>query len=137
MYLKQDGEVDLSEFITWLWQSGKYVYLPKIGSHRQLSFVPYTSNSPLLPNRYGILEPIGEHHPVKLDIIFSPLVAYDRQGHRLGMGGGFYDTTLKALNPRPLFIGCAYALQLCDNIPHEPWDIRLDSVINEQAMFSF
>ena len=63
-----------------------------------------------------------------------PLVGFDLEGNRLGMGGGFYDTTLdKVVNqrwqPTPKLIGLAHSCQLSKDIPKEPWDIKLDEII--------
>ncbi|WP_231730950.1 5-formyltetrahydrofolate cyclo-ligase [Lacimicrobium alkaliphilum] len=99
-YLAEDGELDPTPIIEYCWQQGKQVCLPVLHPFCKghLLFVRYCSHSLMSPNRFNIPEPALEcAHIVplaKLDIIFTPLVAFDAQGHRLGMGGGFYDRTL-------------------------------------------
>ena len=90
-------------------------------------------------NRYGIVEPIPIGAPKTVrnaDVVLVPLLAFDRQGNRMGMGGGFYDTALafrqlkKAL-ARPLLVGLAHNFQERKNVPVEPWDIPLDVIITD------
>jgi 5-formyltetrahydrofolate cyclo-ligase len=77
-----------------------------------------------------------------LDLILTPLVAFDDQGNRLGMGGGFYDRTLAYLGRRkhwkkPRLIGTAHAFQQVARLPHESWDVPLHGVVTEKALLSF
>ena len=141
IYLANDGELDAMPFIHWCWQHNINVYLPVLHPFcsGHLLFLQYSDQTPLVLNSYGIKEPklnvncvIPAH---QLDIIFTPLVAFDRQGNRLGMGGGFYDRTLQALNSmpeqskRPQVIGLAHNCQLIDKIPTESWDMPLNEII--------
>jgi 5-formyltetrahydrofolate cyclo-ligase len=138
VYLAQDGEVDLTPLIQWLWQQHKTCYLPVLTQTRTLQFAEYQPQSALKANKLGLLEPDSQSITAdKLDIIFAPLVGYDLAGHRLGMGGGFYDATLHNLHSRPTFIGCAYNLQQCDSLPQDDWDIVLDGVITERGVSIF
>ena len=94
LYLSADGEVGTSFLIQELQRLGKDVYLPVIHpfSTGHLLFLRYDENTPMVSNRYNISEPKLEKNkliPVEqLDIICTPLVAFDKHGHRLGMGGG-------------------------------------------------
>lgn len=100
LYLSTDGELDTQPLIEWLWSQGKAVYLPVLHpfSAGHLLFLHYQSSTPMTYNKFGILEPKLNQtlvKPVKeLDLICTPLVAFDSHGHRLGMGGGYYDRTL-------------------------------------------
>ena len=100
IYLSADGELDTKPLIESLWQQGKSIYLPVIHpfSKGQLLFLQYLNDDQLVYNKYGILEPaldIRHLKPVRdLDVICTPLVGFDSVGHRLGMGGGYYDRTL-------------------------------------------
>ena len=94
-------------------------------------------------NRYGIAEPLGKWHqtlhPRELDIVLMPLVAFDRHGNRLGMGGGFYDRSLGFRRHRkhwikPRLIGIAHSCQEHPALPHQPWDVALDAIITEQGI---
>lgn len=100
VYLTNDGELSTSPFINWCWQQQKKIYLPVVHpfSHGNLLFLEYLQSTSLVKNAFGILEPalnVNKVRPIaELDIICSPLVAFDETGARLGMGGGFYDRTL-------------------------------------------
>ena len=73
------------------------------------------------------------------EILIVPLVAFDRQGGRLGYGGGFYDRTLELLRSKraTLAIGFAYAAQEVEELPLEPTDQPLDMVVTEREVISF
>ena len=76
----------------------------------------------------------------QLDIIFTPLVAFDDSGNRLGMGGGFYDRTLAGLANKinnTAIIGLAYDQQQVDQLPLEAWDIPLPRIITETKDYQF
>ncbi|MFH0265856.1 5-formyltetrahydrofolate cyclo-ligase [Vibrio rumoiensis] len=134
LYLSSDGEIDTQPIIDWLWQQGKHIVLPVLHpfSKGQLLFLNYQKNSPICHNKYGIVEPKLDQTqicPLKdIDIIFTPLVAFDSDGQRLGMGGGYYDRTLEpwfTTGKGALPIGLAHDCQQVDSIPCEHWDIPL------------
>ncbi|MBA6233471.1 MULTISPECIES: 5-formyltetrahydrofolate cyclo-ligase [unclassified Colwellia] len=151
IYLANDGELNTQPFIDWCWQNNITVYLPVIHPFSQgnLLFLHYTETSSLIKNKYGILEPkLDVRHIItvaNLDIIFTPLVAFDRYGNRLGMGGGFYDRTLATWyaqykqnqQTKPLPIGLAHDCQKVDNIPSETWDIPLLKIITPTISYHF
>lgn len=81
---------------------------------------------------YGILEPTGPEIELQwLDLVVVPALAYDRQGRRLGYGGGYYDRTLAGLRRlRPLcVVGVGYDWQLVDELPSEPHDQPVDMIV--------
>ncbi len=147
-YLPQGGEVGTLPLIELCWRLGKTVHLPVI-SHipwERLWFAPYTPDSELIINRYGIPEP--DVHPCRqrraqsLDIIFMPMVGFDQNGNRMGMGKAFYDKSLAFLQHRrywrqPKLIGLAYECQRVDALEPEPWDIPLDAIITEEKTYTF
>lgn len=146
-YLPNDGEMDLTPLIERAWAMGKRCYLPVLSPtfHNRLWFAPYLPDTPLLPNRFGIPEPRRGWRSARpawsLDLILTPLVAFDRHGNRLGMGGGFYDRTLAYLLRRyrwhkPRLLGIAYAFQQVERLPHAAWDVPLDGVATDTAIFS-
>ena len=148
IYLANDGELNPMPFIQWCWEQQKYVYLPVIHpfSKGNLLFLRFSANSQMVNNQYGIAEPkltVKDIIPVQqLDVLFTPLVAFDHDGNRLGMGGGFYDRTLalwykqsqlsnknvKHITPYP--IGLAHKCQKVEHIPHKHWDIPLPEIIS-------
>ena len=103
----------------------------------------------MVANQYGILEPKLDVRNIinvtELDIIFTPLVAFDEKGNRMGMGGGFYDRTLAkwhhAFATQPLAtpypIGLAHNCQKVDNIPTQAWDVPLPEIITPTQHYSF
>ena len=147
-YLANDGEMDLQPLINIAWQSGKQCYLPVLGLRHtsKLWFVPYQPDSKLINNRFGILEPqhaarVRQFKARELDLVFMPLVAFDQQGNRLGMGGGFYDRTLGFLRHHrrwhhPRLIGTAYSFQHVETIQHETWDVPMHAVATEDGLLN-
>uniref|UniRef100_A8GIS7 5-formyltetrahydrofolate cyclo-ligase n=2 Tax=Serratia TaxID=613 RepID=A8GIS7_SERP5 len=136
VFLSFDGELDTRPLIERLWQQAKQVYLPVLHpfSPGNLLFLRYTPETPLVNNRFNILEPqldVRNVLPVgSLDVVLTPLVAFDSSGQRLGMGGGFYDRTLQNwqhLGPYP--IGLAHDCQQVEQLPVEHWDIPLPEII--------
>lgn len=145
-YLATDGEIDLGPSLQRALRTGKECYLPVLRKHRQNSlwFVAYHEGARMRRNRFGISEPRLVHakrvHPMGLQIIVMPLVAFDPAGHRLGMGGGFYDRTLNYLTRRrrwraPKLIGAAHELQRVALIESQPWDIALNFVVTEATLY--
>ncbi len=155
LYLSTDGEVDLAPLIRKLHSHyhgyNKKCYLPVILSRENglMAFAPYNENTRLRKNSFGILEPVYQKKHLKsarqLDLILAPLVAFDRQGNRMGMGGGFYDRTLSHLKqhgrrPRkhhPMFVGIAHELQQVDALQIHSWDIPLYAIITERRLGYF
>ncbi len=136
-----DGEVDLSAFTSRLEGSGKRLYMPVIRG-RRLWFLPMKADTVLDTNRFGIAEPrcrADRRLPLlALDVVLMPLVAFDRSGHRIGMGGGYYDRTFafkrfKRSPSRPLLIGIGFEFQCVDMIPAEPWDVPLDAAVTDRT----
>lgn len=125
---------------------GKTCYLPVITPRCTLWFARYTPGDPLTPNRFGIPEPACSGValvPARLlDLIFTPLVAFDDQGHRLGMGSGFYDRSLSFLRHRhtwhkPRLLGIAHELQHLAALQPATWDVPLDGVATDRNLYLF
>lgn len=137
LYLANDGELDPHPLIEWYWSQGSRVYLPVLHpfSPGHLLFLHYTPDTPLQANRFGIPEPKLDTRLIlpksELELIFTPLVAFDARGNRMGMGGGFYDRTLAGwrhgLGPRP--VGLAHNCQQVETIPVDSWDVPLPELI--------
>ncbi len=137
LYLANDAELDLTPFIHWCWHHNKQVYLPVLHpfSLANLLFIHYQEHTAMLKNPFGILEPkldVTKVCPLnQLDIICTPLVAFDNAGARLGMGGGFYDRTLAHWQSQNNLypIGLAHDCQQVKKVPTQPWDIPLPEII--------
>lgn len=151
VYLSNDGELNTINFIQWCWAQNIKTYLPVIHpfSKGHLLFLHYHQNTEMKANQYGILEPrlnVLDIIPTKaLDIIFTPLVAFDETGNRIGMGGGFYDRTLakwyqhlqENIKTKPQPIGIAHDCQKVEQIPVEIWDIPLPEIITPTQHYYF
>lgn len=136
VFLSFDGELNTRPLIERLWRQGLHVYLPVLHpfSPGNLLFLRYTPETPLISNRFNILEPqldVRNVVPVgSLDVVLTPLVAFDSSGQRLGMGGGFYDRTLQNWQQTgPYPIGLAHDCQQVEQIPAEHWDIPLPEIV--------
>jgi 5-formyltetrahydrofolate cyclo-ligase len=109
-----------------------------IGPQRPLIFRAWTPRDKLITGAYNIPEPSQRLPEVIPDIIFLPVVAFDRAGYRLGYGAGFYDRTLRALETvkPPLTIGIAYSGQEVEDIMPQDHDVRLDLILTEKEIIS-
>ncbi|SLN47237.1 putative 5-formyltetrahydrofolate cyclo-ligase [Roseivivax jejudonensis] len=107
------------------------------GRGRPLDFARWQPGCALVPGPFGAPVPT-QHEPVVPEILIVPLLAFDRRGHRLGYGGGFYDRTLAGLRARGpvLAVGFAFAAQEADEIPVEPTDAPLDLVVTEHEILT-
>ena len=149
-YLTNDGEIDLGLLIEHAWQQGKKCYLPVLAkpntpNMQRLWFIPYTPRTKLKNNRFGIQEPIHSYKArsrktLSLDLILMPLVAFDLEGNRVGMGGGFYDRTLAFLRQKkfwhkPNLLGVAYDFQKHEQLEANFWDIPVQAIATDKYLY--
>lgn len=143
-YQGVDGEIDPKLLLNKALAEGKTCYLPMLSDENpeQMSFAPFDQQTVLVENEWGIGEPPlpdEEVSPTNFDVVFVPLVGFDENCFRLGMGKGFYDRTFsfKIFNrrSRPLLVGLAHECQLTDAFPTETWDVRLDAVITAEKIY--
>ncbi len=148
LYLPNDGEIDTGEVIRWCRRNGRRPYLPVVqrdGGRNWLLFGEYREDGRLSPNSLGIPEPVLDASELvsarDLDLVLLPLVGFDLQGNRIGMGGGFYDTTFEFVRERrvdrPVLIGIAHEVQRVAHIDVESWDIPLPMVVTDQGIYRF
>lgn len=149
VYIANDGEIDPAELITIARAMGKKIYLPVLHPlrKRQMWFARYDKGAALHNNYFGIPEPrpgSRKRPPYSLDLVIMPLVGFDAKGNRLGMGGGFYDrafafrqrkASTQTCSHRPALAGVAHHCQQVDNLAGESWDIPLDIVVTDKAVF--
>ena len=140
-YWAMDGEIALHAWQLGLPRTVQYC-LPVLHADDRLRFAPWRPGAPLVENRYGIPEPDVEPaallRPEQLDLVVVPLVAFDARGHRLGMGGGWYDRSFAFRNTHaapPRLVGAAFSVQQAEAIAPEPWDVPLDAVCTESETF--
>ncbi len=135
-----DGEINPQPLSDARFISGQAIIHPVCSGY--LLFQKYLENTRYTLNKFGILEPILDKSAIiplkKIDIIYLPVVAFDLNGYRLGMGGGFYDRTLGThQGKRPLLVGLAHEFQLVEKLPIENTDIPLDFVITPEKTWQF
>lgn len=143
IYLAAFGEVDCTAISHYAWQRKKRIFAP-ILRKQALLFAPLHPGSELQKNRFGILEPVHTFadlvRPPELDVVLVPLVAFDTNRNRLGMGAGYYDRSFaQRLRRRrwrkPRLLGVAYSFQRVASIQPQAWDVPLDAVITEKECF--
>jgi 5-formyltetrahydrofolate cyclo-ligase len=145
-YLPNDGEIDPTPVIQAVLNQGKHCYLPVLAkiNGNQLWFAEVGVDTPMTANRFGIAEPsVPDRELVRaarLDLVFLPLVGFDALGHRVGMGGGYYDRSLQLLRYRrywmkPYVVGLAHEIQKVDRISPNPWDVPLQQIVTDQKIY--
>ncbi|WP_016955218.1 5-formyltetrahydrofolate cyclo-ligase [Catenovulum agarivorans] len=133
-YLANDGEINPKALIDYAWQNHMQTYLPVLHpfANGHLAFLQYNSNSEMQLNKYNIAEPklncLSICPTSELELVFLPLVAFDKFANRMGMGGGFYDRTF-ANNTTTKLIGLAHDCQQVEKLPIESWDVPLHAII--------
>jgi 5-formyltetrahydrofolate cyclo-ligase len=139
-YLPTEVEVDTGPIFLRAWRMKKRIFAPVITKNDGMQFREVSVNSDLLDNEFGIPEPVaGDFVPArKLDIVVTPLVAFDDMRNRIGMGGGYFDRTFSFLGRRecfvrPKLIGVAFNFQKVEKITANPWDIRVFCTITESS----
>ncbi|WP_392561880.1 5-formyltetrahydrofolate cyclo-ligase [Orbus sturtevantii] len=137
IFLSFDGELNTKPIIEYCWQQQKSVFIPVIHpfNANYLLFLRYSEQTELVPNQFGILQPKLDVRDIipyqKLDIIFTPLVAFDDRNYRIGMGRGYYDRLLTNHKQTHIYpIGLAFACQKISAIPNQPWDVQLPEIIS-------
>jgi len=140
-YWAMDGEIALHAWQLRLPRAVRYC-LPVLHDDDTLRFAPWKPGEPLVANRHGIPEPDVPGKSLlradQLDFVVVPLVAFDARGHRLGMGGGWYDRSFafrRTQSGGPRLAGAAFSLQRAEAIAAEPWDVPLDAVCTESDTF--
>lgn len=140
IFAASDGEIDLGPASRHF--AGKCYFLPVVPApgRRRMRFARVRAATPFRKNRYGILEPDVPASSLatarELDLVLAPLVAFDREGGRLGMGGGYYDATFEFLASRhcwrrPRLVGVAFSFQEVARVEREAWDVPLSAIVTE------
>lgn len=125
MYYPIHNEIDLRELITLA--PDKQFFLP-VTHHKSIEVRAYDAQTEMKRGKYGIPEPQTDTYKGKLDLILVPGVAFDKEGHRMGRGGGYYDRFLRRFCRTPK-IGVAYRFQRVKRVPTTWNDIKMDKLI--------
>jgi 5-formyltetrahydrofolate cyclo-ligase len=143
LFLAFDGEPSLTGVIAAAAARGKRVYAPVLTAER-MHFAELDPHAALTTNFFGILEPdLGRPIDARaLDLVLTPLVAFDDQGVRVGVGRGYYDRCFSFLLNRrqwrrPKLIGVAYELQRVGTLPRQAWDVPLAAAVTEAGVRRF
>lgn len=143
VYLPVRGEADPRSLLKFAHPKQRF-FLPvlSISSHSRLMFVEWNKRTRFRLNRFNIPEPLLAGslilNPMQIDLVVSPLVAFDGRGSRLGMGGGFYDRSfarkLGAKHIKPCLLGFAYPFQKLEFLEREAWDVPLDASCTAEGL---
>ncbi len=147
LYLSANGELDPLPVLRKATDMGKTCFLPVLHPMQQrLWFTPWQTGAPLDANRFGIPEPkLADRDLTRswaLDLVLTPLVAFDSHGTRLGMGGGYYDRSFAYLELRrhfrkPLLIGYGYEFQRLRKLKRNHWDVPIHVAVTDQHVYEF
>jgi 5-formyltetrahydrofolate cyclo-ligase len=140
------GEIDITGLLESEALHGIRLAMPVLERHRpgKMHFRTWIPGQRLCRNGFGIAEPCPEAPRVwrrELDTVLVPLVGFDAHGHRLGMGGGYYDRYFArcrlSRQRRPYLVGIAHDFQQVPTLTPNPWDVPLDAVITESGWYRF
>lgn len=157
-YLATGGEISPAPCLLWLRKLGYQTYLPVVRK-KQLQFAKFDAGTEFTKGKYDIDIPLVDEESLlpatRLDVVLVPLVGFDLQGGRMGMGGGYYDRSFAFIlapdntpaknkgshskqihgRQKPLMLGIGHELQLQEKIPVAPWDVPLNAVVTDQAHY--
>lgn len=146
LYLPADGEIDPRPLMKAAQQHGKATYLPVLSDwpRTHMTFQQVGIGERWVRNRFDIAEPQADRRRQRpawaLDLLLLPLVGFDPQGGRLGMGKGFYDRTLAYLGMRknwqkPTLLGLAHECQKVDKLELASWDVPLMGIVTDGGWY--
>jgi 5-formyltetrahydrofolate cyclo-ligase len=141
LYLPLPLEVDTGPVARAAWGGGKTVLVPKVDydERHMIAVRCETLEDEMRVDRYGILQPVdGEPWPLSdIDLVVVPALAFDRRGHRLGHGAGFYDRFLAGAEPGTMVCGLAFAEQVVEELPVRAHDHRLHVLVTDREVLTF
>jgi len=142
-YWAVGGELPLHVVHAALIGRGQRYHLPVLAGDGSLRFAPWQRGGELRPNRYGIPEPVCPADDLldadALDLVLVPLLGFDRRGHRLGTGGGYYDRSFAFLHgatrpAHPVLVGIGYSFQELPALVAQDWDVQMDFVATQREL---
>ena len=143
IYIPMNEEVDTWPIAERAWRMKKRVFAPALRRGGKIAFLELTAQTPLRENAFAIPEPVDTEQidAKRLDIAFTPLVAFDDRCERIGWGGGYYDRSFAFANLRqsfskPKLVGLAFDCQRLERVANEPLDIPLFQIVTESFTYS-
>lgn len=141
-YMAFRNEVDVQLAIDTAWKEKKRVLLPRANpGDRSMTCFQVNDLSELQPGAYGILEPKENENkvvdPAQIHLVIVPGVAFDRNGYRLGYGGGYYDRFFTQLSASCIRLGVAFSEQMVETVYPEAHDVGMHLILTSDQEFTF
>ncbi|MGN1208559.1 MAG: 5-formyltetrahydrofolate cyclo-ligase [Christensenellales bacterium] len=133
VYKSFKNEVDTQELIDWLLFNKKQVFLPRVEQNCMVA-VKFDANSKLLKNKFGICEPTEKAEQIDDFVAIMPCLAVDKNGNRVGFGGGFYDKFLEGKNALKIVI--CYDNQVVENINPSKFDVPVNFIVTDKQILT-
>lgn len=141
LYLNMPQELDVACITLRAWGEGKHVVVPKVNpDSRHMDAVEIRSlDTDVAPGAFGIREPISpQAWPLEeIDLVIVPALAFDREGNRLGRGGGYYDRFLGDSRLRAIRCGICFDEQIVEDVPCDDHDVPMDMLVSEREVLRF
>jgi 5-formyltetrahydrofolate cyclo-ligase len=134
------SEVDVRPLMQKLKERGAKLCMPVVVDKHTIVFRELLAGAPMVSTGFGTFGPGEDARPVDPDIMLVPLAAFDRAGHRIGYGAGFYDRAISRLHEkglRPRLIGVAFDCQEVPEVPDEPHDVIIPEILTESGLRRF
>ena len=139
-FLPIRSEIDARPLMAELRKRGAQLCLPAVISKTEIIFRKFDRQGELVPAGFGTLAPPKDSPALDPQIMLVPLSAFDARGHRIGYGAGHYDRAIAKLIEKgmtPRLIGLGFDCQRVDQVPDEPHDVPLESIITESGLHRF
>lgn len=127
------SEIDPAPIEALVRDQGGQICYPRVEGAGLMRFLLPLAHADWEDGPYGVIQPRGHCAEADPALVIVPLLAFDRRGHRLGQGGGYYDRALARL-PDAYRLGIAWSVQEIDEVPVAEWDIPLDAILTEQEL---
>lgn len=134
------SEVDIRPAMAALADKGARLCLPAILDKTTIVFRELVRGGEMISMGFGTFGPGPEAEELEPDLMMVPLAAFDRRGHRIGYGGGYYDRAIARLRDKGKanrIIGIAFECQRVEHVPDEPHDIQLSEILTEKGLLRF
>ncbi|MFK4825320.1 5-formyltetrahydrofolate cyclo-ligase [Paenochrobactrum sp. BZR 588] len=134
------SEIDPRPLLKNLRQQGALICLPVILDKSNICFRLWQEEQALVPCGFGTMAPDENAPTIRPDMMLMPLAGFDKHGHRIGYGAGYYDRYIANLHKSdhfPQLIGLAFACQELESVPDEPHDVPLEKIVTENGLRFF